>query len=50
LEDDRYRERHRQGRQNLPQARHDIVAVALKNLGVNNRTLADQIGDAYTVT
>jgi len=44
------RERHRRGRQNLPQARRDIVAVALKNLGVDNLALADQIGDAYTVT
>jgi len=44
------RERHRQGRQNLPQARRDIVAAALKNLGVEKPVLADQIGDAYTVT
>ena len=44
------RERHRRGRQNLPQTRREIVAVALKNLGIDNLTLADQIGDAYSVT
>jgi putative hydrolase of the HAD superfamily len=42
------RERHRLGRQNLPQARRDIVLAALKNLGVGNHELAHQIGDAYT--
>jgi putative hydrolase of the HAD superfamily len=41
-------ERHRLGRQNLPQARRDIVRAVLKNLGVDNSTLAQQIGDAYS--
>ena len=44
------RERHRLGRQDLPQTRRDIVAVALRNLGVDNPLLADQIGNAYTET
>jgi putative hydrolase of the HAD superfamily len=44
------RERHRRGRQNLPQARRDIVAAVLKKLGVDNRALADQIGDSYSAT
>jgi putative hydrolase of the HAD superfamily len=43
-------ERHRHGRQNLPQTRRDIVAAVLENLGVDNLALADKIGNAYTLT
>ena len=42
-------ERHRQGRQNLPLARREIVRLAFEKLSVSAPTLAQQLADTYTV-
>jgi putative hydrolase of the HAD superfamily len=40
-------DRHREGRLELDAARREVVALALKELGISNPTLAANIGDAY---
>ena len=40
-------ERHRVGRLDLAAARRDVVQIALAEIGIDNPTLARQIGDTY---
>jgi putative hydrolase of the HAD superfamily len=40
-------DRHREGRLELDAARREVVRLALHDLGIENRPLADSIGDAY---
>jgi putative hydrolase of the HAD superfamily len=40
-------DRHRDGRLELSRARREVVALALKKLGVDHKKLAADIGDAY---
>jgi len=42
-------DRHREGRVRLEDARKDIVREAMLRLGVDNRDLADRIGEEYTI-
>jgi len=41
-------EAHRKGRINLAAARREVVAGAFRELGLDNRSLSDKIGDSFT--
>jgi putative hydrolase of the HAD superfamily len=42
-------ERHRIGRSDLDKSRRDVARMALERMGIDDRTLADEIGNAYVV-
>lgn len=42
-------QRHRERRQNLVQARREIVGLALKSLGLGDPAMANEIADAYSI-
>ena len=41
--------RHRQGRVNLCAARREVVSIAVASLGINDRSLANEIADSYGI-
>jgi len=41
------RDRHKAGRNNIDQARREIVNLALEDIGINNLSLAHKIADAF---